>query len=75
VVPSPCGGIIQRHHHILSFISMPEKPHRDEELNYTAAQLKEVHSFCKINKDSFYEVLGIDRQASDTDIKKAYKKV
>lgn len=56
-------------------MSETDRLYTGEEPGYSQEQLKEVRLFSKVNKDNFYQVLGVERQASDAEIKKAYKKV
>lgn len=42
---------------------------------YTPEQLKEVKEFMKKNKDDYYSVLGVEKSASQDELKKAYKKL
>lgn len=45
------------------------------ENSYTPEQLKEVKEFIKRNKDNYYSVLGVDKSATQDELKKAYKKL
>jgi hypothetical protein len=48
---------------------------KTEDLPYTAEQLRDVRSFARLDKDNFYALLDVSKDASDVDIKKAYKRV
>lgn len=42
---------------------------------WTKEQLDSVNRFQKINKNDFYAVLDVEQTASETEMKKAYRRV
>lgn len=55
---------------------MPASEHDGEEKPlYTEEQVLEIQKFDRINKNDYYAILTVERDADDLSIRKAYKKV
>ncbi|KAL7753280.1 Chaperone protein dnaJ [Sorochytrium milnesiophthora] len=55
--------------------SAPSTPPAQPEREYTQEQIEIVHRLKKVDASNFYAVLGLEKAASDNDIKKAYRKL
>lgn len=42
---------------------------------YSEEQVREIQKFNKINKNDYYAILTVERDADDLSVKKAYRKV